>query len=88
MYSISLRVDDLVVAVVAGQRRRPVGTNGELPDLELFGGEASRKGWQMAIVIEQPIGAAFVGDVFRAVGKQDVAVDTVPVPVLAAGKLR
>jgi hypothetical protein len=41
----------------------------------------------MAIRIEQPISTAFVGDIFRAVGKQDVRVDTVPIPVLAAGEL-
>ena len=37
--------------------------------------------------IEKPVGAAFVGDVFRAVGEKDIAVDAVPVPVFGAGEL-
>ena len=39
------------------------------------------------IQFQKPIGSAFVGNVFRAVREQDVAVDTVPVPVFGAGEL-
>ena len=59
----------------------------ELPDLEFLGSDPLVVGLADGDFIEKPVGAAFVGDVFRAVGEQDVAVDAVPVPVFAAGEL-
>lgn len=37
--------------------------------------------------IQEPIRSGGVGDIFHAIGEQDCAVQTVPVLVLAAGKL-
>ena len=38
-------------------------------------------------LVEKPVGAALVGDVFRAVGEEYVPVDPVPVAVLGAAEL-
>ena len=37
--------------------------------------------------VEKPVGSAFAGDVFRAVGENDAAVDAVPVPVFGTCEL-
>ena len=40
-----------------------------------------------AICVEQPVSAAVIGDVFRAVGEQHFAVEAVAIPGLAASEL-
>ena len=42
----------------------------------------------LAISIQKPIRSAVLGNVLRAVGVENVAVDPVPIPSFAAGKLR
>ena len=59
-----LREDDVAVAVVAGQRGCTVGADGELPDLKFLGGDALVVGLNDRDLIEKPVGAALVGDVF------------------------
>ena len=82
-----LRVNDVVVTIAANQRCGSVFMHRQLPDLEFFGGDFLLVELATGDRVEQPIRFAFVGDVFRAVGKQNVPVDTVPVPVFATREL-
>ncbi len=54
--------------------------------LELFGGDNLVVDLDDGDLVEQPAGAAFVGNAFCGVGERHVAVDPVPVPGHAAGK--
>lgn len=63
-----LRIDDVVVAVIAGEACRPVGIDRELPDLERFAGNCLLVKLHDRDGVEQPVGSALIGDVFRAVG--------------------
>src|SRR5207244_12542687 len=65
-----LGVDDVAVAVVAGERCGVVGPDSELPDLALFGGNALVVRLDDGDFIKQPVGAGGVGNVLRAVGEQ------------------
>jgi hypothetical protein len=38
-------------------------------------------------LVEQPVGTAVVGDVFRAIGEENVADEAMAIPELAAGEL-
>src|ERR1039458_1535307 len=80
-----LRIDDVVIAVVANEGCSPVGIDLQFPDLESFTSNGFLKALRDGI--QKPIGSAFVGDVFRAVGEDNVAVEAVPVPVFGAGEL-
>ncbi len=64
-----------------------VGLDAQLPDLKFLGGDPLLAALREGDLVEQPIGAALIGDVFGAVGEQDVARQPVAIPVLAAGKL-
>jgi hypothetical protein len=70
-----LRVNDVAVAAVAGEEGCAVGTDLEFPDLEFFVGYAPLVTLTDRDRIQKPIGPGFVGDLFRAVGEQHVAVD-------------
>ena len=82
-----LRIDDVVVAVVTDQACSPVFIDLQFPDLERFAGDRLLEALRDRDGIEEPIGAAFVSDVFGAVGTKDLAVDAEPVPVFGAGEL-
>ena len=79
---------DLAIAIVARKRSGSVGTYGEFPDLKFLGGNRLVVGLNDRDFVEKPIRAAVLGNVLRAVGVENVAVDSVPIPGFAAGKLR
>jgi len=83
-----LGVDDVVVAIVANDRRGVIGANGELPYLKLLATHARFMHLCDRDDIEKPVSAAFFGHIFRAVGVKNVAVKAVTLPVLATDKLR
>jgi hypothetical protein len=77
-----------VIAIVARKSRGSVGTYGELPDLKFLGGNSLVVGLNDRDFVQKPIRAAVLGNVLRAVGVENVAVDPVPIPGFAAGELR
>ena len=79
---------DIAVAIVARKRGGLVGTYGEFPDLKFLGGNSLVVGLNDRDFIQKPIRAAVLGNVLRAVGVENVAVDPVPIPGFAAGELR
>jgi len=79
---------DVAVAIVARQRSGPVGTHGELPDLKFLGGDSLVVGLDDRNFVQEPIRSAVLGNVLRAVGVENVAVDPMPIPVVTAGELR
>ncbi len=83
-----LGVHDIAVAIVARQRGAPVGTHGEFPCLKLLGGDSLVVGLDDRDFVQKPVRPAVLGNVLRAVGVENVAVDPVPVPGFAAGELR
>ena len=82
-----LGVDDIVVAIVADERRSAILAYGEFPDLEFLGGNRFLMALTDCDGIEEPIRSAFVGQVLSAVSIGDVSVETVPVPVLTSREL-
>ena len=82
-----LGIDDVVIAIVANERRCPILAHGEFPDLEFFGGNALLMQLADRDGIQKPIGSAFVGQVLCTVCIGDVSVETVPIPVVAAREL-
>jgi hypothetical protein len=83
-----LREYDIAVAVVARKRSGSVGTYGEFPDLKFLGGNSFVVGLNDRDFVQKPIRATVLGNVPRAVGVENVPVDSVPIPILAARKLR
>jgi len=79
---------DLAVAIVARKHSGSVGAYGELPDLKFLGGNSLVVGLNDRDFVQKPIRSTVLGNVLRAVGVENVAVDPVPIPVLAAGELR
>jgi hypothetical protein len=65
-----------------------VGAYGELPDLKFLGGNSLVVGLNDRDFVQKPIRPTLFGNVSRAVGVENVPVDPVPIPVLAAGELR
>ena len=47
-----------------------VGLDGELPDLEFLGGDPLLAALREGDLVQQPIAAALIGDVFGAVGER------------------
>src|SRR5260370_13185671 len=78
---------DIAVAIIACKRSGSVGTYGDLADLKFIGGNSLVVGLNDRDFVEKPIRSAMLGNVMRAVGKENVAVDPVPIPVFAAGEL-
>lgn len=64
----ALRIDDIAVAVIAGEARGTVGIDRQFPDLERFANDRLLVKLRDRDGVEKPVGAAFIGDVFRAVG--------------------
>src|SRR5882672_1761692 len=83
-----LREDDLAVAIVTRKRSCSVGIYGEFPDLKFFGGNGLVVGLNDRDFVQKPVRSTVLGNVLRAVGIENVPVDSVPVPVFAAGELR
>src|ERR1700728_254286 len=79
---------DVAIAIVARKRSSSVGTYGELPDLQFLGGNSLGGGLNERYFVQKPIRPTVLGNVLRAVGVENVAVDSVPIPVFAAGELR
>src|SRR5712692_10809716 len=79
---------DIAVAIIARKRSGSVGTYGELPDLKFLGGNSLVIGLNDRDFVQKPIRPTVLGNVLRAVGVENVAVDPVPIPVFAAGELR
>ena len=66
-----LRVDGIPIAVIAEHGRATVGVNLQVPDLELFAGNASIMLLGDCDDVEQPVSAALVGKELCAVGEED-----------------
>src|ERR1019366_6985654 len=79
---------DIAIAIVARKRSGAVGTYGELPDLKFLGGNSLVVGLNDRDFVQKPIRPIVLGNVLRAVGVENIAVDPVPIPVFAAGELR
>jgi len=82
-----LRVDWGPIAVIAEHSRGTVGVNFQVPDLELFAGNASIMLLGDCDDVEQPVSAALVGKELCAVREEYGAIDAVAIPVLGAGEL-
>ena len=82
-----LHIDDVVVPVAADKARGPVRIDLQCPDLKFSGGYALLEALRNRDRIEQPIGSAFVGNVFRTIVEKDFAIDGVPIPVFGAAEL-
>jgi hypothetical protein len=61
-----LRIDDVVVAVIADEACGPVFIHLQFPYLEFFGGNVLLETLCNRNGIEKPVGAAFIGNVFGA----------------------
>jgi hypothetical protein len=83
-----LGTHDVAVAIIAGERSASVGTYGQLPDLTFLGGDGLVVGLSDRNFVQEPMCATVLGDVLHAFGVENVAVDPVPIPVLAPRKLR
>ena len=69
-----LREDHVIVAILHGDRAGVVGIDGEFPDLKRLLRHAYYRGVGSELdFVEKPVGAAFVGDVLRAVCEKDVS---------------
>ena len=79
---------DVAVAIITRKSSGPVGTYGELPDLKFLGGDSLVVGLNDRDFVQKPIRPTVLGDVLRAVGVENVAVDPMPIPGFAAGELR
>jgi hypothetical protein len=64
-----------------------VGLYGEFPDLKLLGGDTPVEGLNDRDFVQKPIRSAVLGNVLRAVGVENVTIDPVPIPVVAASEL-
>ena len=58
------------------------------PDLKFFGGDMLVVGLNNRNLVQKPICPAALGNVLRAVGVENVAVDSMPIPIFTASKLR
>jgi hypothetical protein len=82
-----LGVNDVAVAIIAGEDRSAISVDLQRPELKGFGGNVLLAALANRDCVEQPIGAAGVGNVFCTVREQHTAIDAVTIPLLAAGKV-
>jgi len=82
-----LRVDGIPIAVVAEDGRATVGVNLQVPDLELFAGNARIMLLSNCNDVEQPVSAALLGKKLSAIGVEHRAIDAMAIPVFRAGEL-
>ncbi len=78
---------DIGVAIVARKRGGSVGMHREFPDLKFFGGDTLVVGLNDRNLVQKPVCPAVLGNVSGAVGVENVAVDSMPIPIFTAGKL-
>jgi hypothetical protein len=83
-----LREHDIAIAIVARKFSGSVGTYCELPDLKFLGGDTLVAGLNDRDLVQKPICSTVLGNVLCAIGVENVAVNSVPIPVFAAGELR
>src|SRR4051812_20593473 len=76
--------DGMTIAVLAGELGAAVGIDRQLPDLEFLARDLFLEALRERDLVEEPPSATGIGDVFGAVGKEDVAHQTVAVPMLVA----
>src|ERR1700677_5370198 len=62
--------------------------HGEFPYLKFLGGNRLVVGLNERDFVQKPIRSAVLGNMLRAVGVENVAVNRVSIPVVAAGELR
>src|ERR1700693_1943237 len=62
--------------------------HGEFPYLKFLGGNTLVVGLNDRDFVQKPIRSAVLGNMLRAVGVENVAVNRVSIPVVAAGELR
>ena len=79
---------DVAVAIIAVERSGSVGTYSEFPDLKFLGRDSLVVGLNDRDFVQKPIRSTVLGNVLRAVGVKNIAVNPVPIPIFAAGKLR
>ena len=83
-----LREDDVAVAIIARKSCGAVGTYGEFPDLEFLGGDSLVVGLNDRDFVQKPIRSTVLGNVLRAVGVENVAVDSVPIGSVVMSRQR
>ena len=83
-----LRENDVAVAIIARKSCGTIWTYGKIPDLKFLGGDSLVVGLNDRDFVQKPIRSTVLGKVLRAVGVENIPVDPVPIPVLAAGELR
>ncbi len=71
---------DIAVAIVARERGASVGTYGELPDLKFLGGDSLVVGLNDRDFIQKPVRPAMLGNMLRAVGIENIAIDPMGFP--------
>src|SRR5690242_21624286 len=81
-YRNALRIDLSVIAVFAAKHDAAVGTDLELPHLKFLGGDRLRMALGKGDLVEQPVSASRIGDIFRTIGEGNARHEAVPVPVL------
>src|SRR5258708_475158 len=81
-------IDDVVTSILAGQISRHVGVYVQCPYLESLGADAFFVKLRERNLVEQPIGAYAVGHMLRAVGKMNLAVEGMAIPLFGARELR
>jgi hypothetical protein len=74
------------IAVLAGEDGG-IAFHVEFPELEFFIPDRGPEALGQRDLVEQPIGACGVGDIFDAVGKEDSGNQRAPIPVFRAGEL-
>jgi len=81
-----LREADVRVPIIACKQSCSVFLDLQVPDLKLFEFDCP-DGLSESNLIEEPIGSAFLRDVFNAISEGDVPNDSVAVPCFRAGEL-
>ena len=74
-----LREHNVPVAIIASNRSGSVVTYGEPPDLKFLGGNRLVVGLNDRDFVQKPIRPTVLGNVLRAVGVENVAVDSAPI---------
>jgi hypothetical protein len=82
-----LHIDDIEIAVFAGDGSGMVGPHGQLPDLKPLGGDAPLVPLTENNGVKYPVSASLVGNVLGAVREKHLRIKAVPIPVFGAGKL-
>lgn len=71
----------------SGEQGRAVGIDGERPHLKFLGGKAPVAAPGEGDFVEQPVSAALLGDILRAVGVEHIPDKGMRAPMFTAGEL-